>query len=215
MLKIYLPELLPFITEMCNASLQQGCFPLSQRHAVVRPRLKKAGADPTDVQNYRPVSNLAFMAKVVEKLACHQLVAFFEHLKLLPSLQSAYRKKHSTETAVLKVIADVLCAADRGEVSLLCMLDLSAAFDTVDHNILIERLQQSFGVQGLALSWIQSFLCDRSQVVSYADVLSSSIILVLWRAARQYTWTSAFPGLLCGCHSYFQAMWSWSALLRR
>ena len=73
MLKIYLPELLPFITEMCNASLQQGCFPLSQRHAVVRPRLKKAGADPTDVQNYRPVSNLAFMAKVVEKLASHSL----------------------------------------------------------------------------------------------------------------------------------------------
>jgi len=57
------------------------------------------------------------------------MFTFFERLKLLPSLQSAYRKKHSTETAVLKVITDVLRAADRGEVSLLCMLDLSAAFD--------------------------------------------------------------------------------------
>ena len=77
-------------------------------------------------------------------------------LRTSPWPQS-YRKKHSTETAVLKVITDVLRAADRGEVSLLCMLDLSAAFDTVDHDILIERLQQSFGVRGLALSWIESF----------------------------------------------------------
>jgi len=92
------------------------------------------------------------MAKVVEKLVCHQLVAYFERLQLLSSVQSAYRKKHSTETAVLKVIADMLRAADQGEVSLLCMLDLSTTFDTVDHNILIERLQRLFGVRGLALS---------------------------------------------------------------
>jgi len=76
--------------------------------AIICPRLKKAGADLSDVKNYRPVSNLVFMANIVENLACHQLVAFFEHLKLLPSLQSAYRKKHSTETAVFKVITDVL-----------------------------------------------------------------------------------------------------------
>jgi len=120
------------ITELCNASLQQGCLPLSQRHAIIRPRLKKAGADPSDVKNYRPVSNLAFMAKI---------------------------------------------GADRGEVSLLCMLDLSAAFDAVDHGILIDRLRQSFEVQGLALSWIESFLCDRSQVVSLADELSSRSLL--------------------------------------
>jgi len=80
------------------------------------------------------------IANVIERLICHQLVAFFERLRLLPSVQSAYRSKHSTETAVLKVITDVLCASDRGEVSLLCMLDLSAAFDTVDHDILIGRL---------------------------------------------------------------------------
>ena len=155
---------------------------VSVSHAIIRPRVKKAGVDPSDVKNYRPVSNLAFMAKIVEKLACHQLVAFFERMMLLPSLQSAYRKNHSTETAVLKVTTDVglLRAADRGEVSLLCMLDLSAAFD-IDHGILIERLRQSFGVQGLALSWIESFLCDRSQVVSLAGELSSRSFL--WRPA--------------------------------
>ena len=131
-LKKFLPELLPYITDMCNSSLQQGSFPLSQRHAIIRPRRKKPGSDPSDVQNYRPVSNLTFVSKVVEKLVCHQLVSFFERLKILPTLQSAYRKNHSTETAVLKVITDVLHAADRGEVTLLCMLDLSCVFDTVD-----------------------------------------------------------------------------------
>ena len=134
-LKKFLPELLPFVTDLCNASLLQGYLPLSQRHAIIRPRLKKVGSDPSLVQNYRPVSNLTFMSKIVERLVCHQLVAFFERLRLLPSLQSAYRSKHSTETAVMKIISEVLRAADRGEVSLLCMLDLSAAFDTVDHDI--------------------------------------------------------------------------------
>ena len=67
-LKKFIPELLPFITDMCNASLDQGSLPISQRHAIISPRLKKSGADSTDVQNYRPVSNLTFMSKVVEKL---------------------------------------------------------------------------------------------------------------------------------------------------
>jgi len=87
--------LLPFVTDLCNASLLQGYLPLSQRHAIIRPRLKKAGSDPSLVQNYRPVSNLTFMSKIVERLVCHQLVAFFERLRLLPSLQSAYGSKHS------------------------------------------------------------------------------------------------------------------------
>ena len=81
---------------------------------------------------------------------------------------------------MLKVITDVnhvLRAADRGEVSLLCMLDLSAAFDTVDHDILIQRLQQSLGVQGIALSWIESFLRGRSQAVSLVSELSSRSLL--------------------------------------
>jgi len=108
--------------------------------------------DVLDAQNYRPVSNLAFIAKDVERLVCRQLVTFFECLRLMPSAQSAYRSKHLTETAVLKVTTDVLRAADQGKVSLLCMLDLSAAFDTFDHYILIDCLQQSFGVKGQALS---------------------------------------------------------------
>ena len=80
-----------------------------------------------------------FMSKVVERLVCRQLVAFLQHNGLMPELQSAYRRGHSTETAILKVVTDFLLAADRGEVTLLGLLDLSAAFDTVDHDILIDR----------------------------------------------------------------------------
>jgi len=118
------------------------------------------------------------MSKVVEKLVCHQLVAFLERLNLLPDVQSAYtgRRKHWMETAVLKVVTDVLRAADRREVSLLCMLDLSAAFDTVDHDVSIDRLRQSFGIWGLALSWIEYFLRDRTQSVCTAGQLSPSSI---------------------------------------
>ena len=116
---------------------------------------------------------------------------------MLPSVQSAYTCKHSTETAVLKMITDVLRAADRGEVSLLCMLDLSAAFDTVDHDILIGRLQQSFGVRGLALSWIESFLRDRTQSVSIDRAQSTRSSLTIRCAARKRARSCPLPCLLC------------------
>jgi len=120
-LKKFLPAIVPFITDICNLLLQQGNLLPSQRHAIIRPRIKKAGLDPTDVQKYRPVSNLTFMSKVVEKLVCHQLVAFLEHLNLLPDVQSAYRRKYSMETAVLKVITDVCYMQPMEEKSLCCV----------------------------------------------------------------------------------------------
>ena len=152
---------------MCNASLLQGCLPQSQRHATVIPRLKKANADPMDVKNYRPISNLTFMSKVVERLVCRQLLAYLEEHGLFPRLQSAYRRFHSTEPSILKLASDALLAADREDITLLGLLDLSAAFDTVDHSILINR-QTTCGVHGSVLNWIKSFISDRTQTVSFA-----------------------------------------------
>ena len=172
-LKQFLPELLPFITRMCNTSLRVGILPTSQRSAVVTPRLKKAGSDQADVQNYRPISNLTFMSKVVERLVCRQLVAYLEQNGLLPELQSAYRRGRSTETAIVKVVADFLSAADRGDVTFLSLLDLSAAFDTVDHDILITRLHDSFGIRDTALSWISSFITGRTQRVRVGSQYST------------------------------------------
>lgn len=172
--KDHLPVILPFITSMCNASLLEGHLPLSQRHAVIFPDLKKYNLDPGDVKSYRPISNLTFMSKLVERAALSQLLPFLDANKLLPSLQFAYRPNHSTETAVLKVLSDIFSACDRGELTLLGMLDLSAAFDTVDHDILLHRLSETYGIRGRALHWFASFVLGRSSNTSFADKSSSS-----------------------------------------
>ena len=84
---------------------------------------------------------------------------------LLPKMRSAYRRYHSTEMAVLKIVSKILCAADRGDATFLCLLDMSAAFDTVDHDILVERIEKAFGLRGQVLEWIKSFLLTRTQTV--------------------------------------------------
>ena len=106
--------------------------------------LKKANLDPEDCKNYRPISNLTFLSKVTERKAAQQLTQYLQDCQLLPVRQSAYRRGHSTETAVLKVIYDIFDAADAApsKIKLLGMLDLSAAFDTVDHDILLARLHR-------------------------------------------------------------------------
>ena len=171
-LKEFLDELLPFITEMCNRSLLEGRLPLSQRHAIVTPIIKKPGLDPEDVKSYRPISNLTYMSKLIERMVCRQVTSFLEGNGLLPKHQSGFRARHSTETAVLKVLSDILAAADDGRVTLLGLLDMSAAFDTVDHQILLHRLESSFGLTGNVLSWLTSFLDGRTQQVVFNGMTS-------------------------------------------
>ena len=103
---------------------------------------------------------------------------------LFPQLQSAYRSHHSTETALLKVKNDLLMNMNMGHISLLVLLDLSAAFDTVDHKILLKTLQMKLGVCGSALSWFKSYLEGRSQRICIKETLSQSFdlkVLVLVR----------------------------------
>jgi hypothetical protein len=95
----------------------------------------------------------------------------------LPSTQSAYRKHYSTETALLRIHNDIVSAIDQGQVAALILLDLSAAFDTVDHDILLKVLEQRFGVTDQALNWFSSYLHDRSQIIQLGSVKSSSFNL--------------------------------------
>ena len=170
--------LLPFLTAMCNASLREGNLPQSQRHAIVQPHLKKSSLDPSDKKNYRPVSNLTFMSKVVERMVAKQLTDYFERNNLLPELQSAYRRGHSTETALLCVVSDLLQAVDSGLVTLLGLLDLSAAFDTVDHATLLHRLEMFYGLCGSVHRWFRSYIDGRSQFVrSGTTSLSPTLLL--------------------------------------
>jgi hypothetical protein len=177
-LKESIDALLPFLTAMSNASMLEGNLPQSQRHAIVTPLLKKSSLDPGELRNYRPVSNLTFVSKIVEKLISEQLIEYLRVNNLMPRLQSAYRRHHSTETALLRVMSDLLHAADNRRVSLLGLLDLSAAFDCVDHDILLQRLRTAFGVNGLALEWVRSFLVQRTQRVNFGGRLSSIGYLV-------------------------------------
>ena len=116
------------------------CFPQEFKEAVVRPLLKKSGLDASELKNYRPVSNLPFMSKLLEKVVQVRIQAFFDSNGLMPVMQSAYRRFHSTETAVTKVFNDLLLVADGGQLSALCLLDLTAAFDTVDHELLLSLI---------------------------------------------------------------------------
>ena len=158
-------ELAPFLVEIFNRSLQNGIVPTPFKAAFVTPLLKKPDLDPADVKSHRPISNLSMMSTLLERLVARQLIDYLTTSKLLPDLQLAYRAHHSTETAVLKVLGDILRAVDSGDLAVLTLLDLSAAFDTVDHARLLRRLGVSYGIGGSVLSWFTSYLDGRTQFV--------------------------------------------------
>ena len=171
LLKNILPSVLQLITNIVNLSLEHGMFPDTLKLALVKPLLKKANLDLID-NNFRPVSNLAYIGKLTERAAASQLTDHIDRFNLREPYQSAYRALHSTETALLKVKTDIVSALDRQEVACLILLDLSAAFDTIDHSTLIQRLQQRFAVSSTSLDWFCSYLTNRTQSVIIGNLLS-------------------------------------------
>jgi len=155
----------PFLVELFNRSLSTGSVPTAFKQTYITPRLKKADLDSADAKSYRPISNLSVLLKLLERLVASQLLDYMTAEKLLPNLQSAYKAFHSTETAILKVMSDILMALDNGGIALLTLLDLSAAFDTVDHATLLKRLEISYGLKGHLLGWFESYLTGREQYV--------------------------------------------------
>jgi hypothetical protein len=172
LLKENASRLAMMIAHIVNASLSTGTVPTALKRAIVRPKLKKAGLDKNILKNYRPVSNIPVVAKILEKVVSKQLNRHLELNNLHDMYQSAYRSKHSTETALLKVQTDILKALDNKHHVLLLMTDLSAAFDTVDHDTLIDRLEHSIGLTGTALSWFRSYLHQRKQQVQVGNAIS-------------------------------------------
>ena len=177
LLKQCLPEILPFLTEIVNLSIKNATVSSSLKKAIVRPLLKKATLDPDILKNYRPISNLSFVSKLIERVVAARINVHLESHCLLETYQSAYRSFHSTESALLRVQNDILSCLDNKQAVALVMLDLSAAFDTIDHSILLRRLQTCFNITGDALSWIKSYLTGRYQCVSVDKLYSSDVLL--------------------------------------
>jgi len=140
----------PFLSALCNMSLRTGVVPASFKTSVITPLIKKSSTDVNTLQNYRPISNLSFVSKLLECLVSNQLQSHVDTHSLLPPNQSAYRHGHSTETALLKVYSDLISALDSSSdhQSVLAVLDKTAAFDTADHSILLRRHERSYGVSG-------------------------------------------------------------------
>ena len=147
-------------------------MPDALKVATLSPTLKKSDADFEQFQNFRPISNLKVVSKLVEKAVAIKLTDHVMAHHLDETFQSAYKNFHSTETALVRVQNDTLCAIDNNESVTLLLLDLSAAFDTVDHSILLSRLRDCFGVNGAAVAWFESYLTSRTQFVRVNDFRS-------------------------------------------
>jgi hypothetical protein len=161
------------ITVLVNQSLTEGMVPSYYKHALVQPFLKKSSLDPTVLSNYRPISKVPFLSKLLEKVVLKQLTIFLNKHHIFDTFQSGFRSQHSTETALLRVSNDLLLSVDAGNCTALVLLDLSAAFDTVDHGILLERLSKWVGIGGTVLSWFASYLQGRTVAVEIGTSTSS------------------------------------------
>ena len=151
MLKQCAIQVAPLLTQIVNLSLVEGRVPGQMKRAIVLPLLNKTGMDHDDLRNYRPLSNLSFLSKLLQSVVAARLCDHLAGNDFGEQFQSSYKLLHSTETTLIRVYNDIMRAMDDDRVGVLVMLDLSAAFDTVDHGLLLNRLHV-VGVRAKALS---------------------------------------------------------------
>ncbi len=169
--------LLPALTHIINTSLLTGIFPTAFKQARVTPLLKKPTLNTSILENYRPVSLLPFIGKTLERVVFNQDSLFLSQNNKLDAKQSGFRSGHSTETALLSVTEALRIAKADSKSSVLILLDLSAAFDTVNHQILLSTLS-SLDITGIPLRWFESYLTGRSFGVAWGGEVSKANQLV-------------------------------------
>ena len=151
------------ITSIINLSLSEGSFMSHVESALVSPLLKKLIPNKDSISNYRPVSNLSFISKLLKSVVANQLNSHINSANTSNQCQSAYRKFHSTGAVLLKIHKDILVSMDAGKVTALTLPDVSAISDAIDHTILLRRLDEWFGVTGKALDWFKYYLIEGYQ----------------------------------------------------
>jgi len=176
LLKDNISNMLPVLCQLVNQSLETGCFD-GLKTADIIPTLKDQKLDPDDFKSYRPISNLSFLGKLIERVVLNRLNEHMTKHKLNIPEQSAYKKHHSTETILIKITNDLLMACDKKSATVLMLLDLSAAFDTVEHRKLLKILFDEIKIRGTALRWFQSFLTGRHQRTRIGSDVSEAIVL--------------------------------------
>ena len=170
------PTIHPVITLMINQSMITGIFPDQLKIAIVTPIYKGKNSDPHWFNNYRPISLLPTISKIVEKVIHKQLYNYMNHGKLLKNSQYGFRENHSTEYAAMEFVDNTSKIMDDGLIPFSVFIDLSKAFDTLDHNILLKKLHY-YGIQDTCLNWFRSYLTNRTQYTIFKD--SQSIPLTI------------------------------------
>ena len=162
------------LTKLFHRSLQSGIFPDDLKNAIVTPIYKNG--DKSDCSSYRPISILSIIVKVFEKLVYNQLITYIDENKILSDSQFGFRKRHSTSTSLLNATNNWFSNIDKVLINGVLFLDLRKAFDTVDHKILIDKLQ-TYGIKNSALSLFVSYLDKRYQFCKVNNVKSSRKII--------------------------------------
>ena len=157
-------ETAPAITEILNLLLKTGEICEELKQALLHPLLKKHSLELA-FPNYRPMSNLPYLGKIIEWAVCNQITEYTGKIGVAEQYQSAYKAAHSIDTALVKVKTDILAAIDRKEAMCLTLLDMSTAFDTVNHDLLLNHLKFRFGITDTVLKWLESYLTGRHQSV--------------------------------------------------
>ena len=161
--KLSAPILIPALEKILNLALKTGVYPDNLKIAKVIPIFKKG--DPASVNNYRPISILSTINKIFEKILYARLMKYIDNFQLLYKYQFGFRKNHSTEHALIEITDQIRLSMDNNQITCGIFVDLSKAFDTVNHHILLDKLE-NIGIRGKALELFKSYLSDRNQYVN-------------------------------------------------
>ena len=167
-------SILNYLTEIINLSFETKIFPDAMKTAIISPIFKEG--DPDDITNYRPISILPILSKLLERAAANQIVEFLENNNIISNRQHAYRKSHSTETCLFELLNNVYKNLDDKLFVAVAKLDLSKAFDSISHNLLVEKMKK-IGLEKNSLQWIKSYLSNRKQITHIKDFTSSTEII--------------------------------------